>query len=104
MKVSDRVLVLHLRADGIWETIGDAVAGEGTITGTFTSLSPVFYAVVTEEQQETQDSNSGAVPSAANTLVSPKTGEADLPYLALLALLCAVGGLVLTAGRRRARK
>lgn len=126
VKVSDRVLVLHLRADGIWETIGDAVAGEGTITGTFTSLSPVFYAVVTEEQQETpqpdqlgqpnepsqpqseqqgtQDSNSGAVPSAANTLVSPKTGEADLPYLALLALLCAVGGLVLTAGRRRAWK
>ncbi len=42
----DEVVVLHLKADGTWETI-PSTAGNGMITGTFTSLSPVFYFKVT---------------------------------------------------------
>lgn len=42
----DRIVVLHLKADGTWEQI-NASAGNGTITGVFYSFSPVFYAKYT---------------------------------------------------------
>lgn len=42
----DNVIVIHLTDAGEWENI-PAVAGDGVITGTFTSLSPVFYFEVT---------------------------------------------------------
>lgn len=42
----DNVIVIHLTDAGEWENI-PAVAGNGVITGTFTSLSPVFYFKVT---------------------------------------------------------
>lgn len=42
----DMIVVLHLTTAGQWENI-PATADNGVITGTFTSLSPVFYAKVT---------------------------------------------------------
>lgn len=45
ISAGDNIVVLHLKKDGTWEQIS-ATAGDGVITGTFTSLSPVFYAKV----------------------------------------------------------
>lgn len=51
----DNVIVIHLTDAGEWENI-PAVAGDGVITGTFTSLSPVFYFEVTGVAAETSGS------------------------------------------------
>ncbi len=107
VKATDRIVVLHLTADGTWEVIRDAVAGDGTITGTFTSLSPVFYAVVEpEEQQTAEETNAGYSPeyyeqmkreqTAMNTaqetvMTSPKTSEDAMPYVwSVLAVACTI--------------
>ena len=45
---SDKIIVLHLKSDGVWELL-PATAGDGKITATFTSLSPVMITKVSEE-------------------------------------------------------
>lgn len=50
----DSVIVIHLTAAGEWENI-PAVAGNGEITGTFTSLSPVFYFKVTGTETASEE-------------------------------------------------
>ena len=69
MKTGTKVVVLHQKDNGSWETLA-AKAGDGTVTFTTTSFSP--FAVVTGE-------NSG------------KTGE-SAPIVAVIAVigLCAV--------------
>lgn len=56
----DTVIVLHVKHDGTIERVS-AVAGDGTITATFTSLSPVAWFKVSNAEKTTS--------------VSPKTGE-----------------------------
>ena len=52
----DTVIVLHLDEEGNWEQIKDAEAtADGWITGTFRSLSPVFYFKVETESAVTGD-------------------------------------------------
>ena len=62
-KVGDFAVILHRRADGQWEKVGEGFLGADlTVTGTFTSFSPVLVMVV----------------DAANANVgvkAPKTGE-----------------------------
>ena len=62
-KVGDYAVILHRRADGQWEKVGEGFLGADlTVTGTFTSFSPVVVMVV----------------DAANVNVgvkAPKTGE-----------------------------
>ena len=62
-KVGDFAVILHRRADAQWEKVGEGFLGaDMTVTGTFTSFSPVMVMVV----------------DAANAKVgvkSPKTGE-----------------------------
>lgn len=65
------VTVLHMLPDHNWEIL-PATAGNGTVTATFTSLSPVAFVV-------------GAT--------SPKTGE-TLPVFAILAVICLAGTVV----------
>ena len=65
------VYVLHQKADGSWEKITPDAVGNGTVTATFTSLSPV--AIV-----------------AANA--SAQTGEAA-PYALIGAIVCFMGVL-----------
>lgn len=67
------VTVLHMLPDHNWEIL-PATAGNGTVTATFTSLSPVAFVV-------------GAT--------SPKTGE-TLPVFAILAVICLAGTVVCT--------
>lgn len=65
------IYVLHQKADGSWEKITPDAVGNGTVTATFTSLSPV--AIV-----------------AANA--SAQTGEAA-PYALIGAIVCFMGVL-----------
>ena len=74
VKAGQNVSVLHQTASGAWELL-PATAGNGTITATFTSLSPVAFIV------------NG---TAAGTAASPKTGNA-LPIFAVVAVICLAG-------------
>ena len=62
-KVGDYAIILHRKADGQWEKVGEGFLGaDMTVTGTFTSFSPVAVMVVDA--------------AAAKTGVkAPKTGE-----------------------------
>ncbi|MGN0168636.1 MAG: hypothetical protein ACI4AB_11370 [Acetatifactor sp.] len=59
VKSGDKIVVLHIKHDGSIEYI-PAEAGDGTITATFTSLSPVAWFKVSA--------------SGSNNSISPKTG------------------------------
>ena len=62
-KVGDYAVILHRRADGQWEKVGEGFLGADlTVTGTFTNFSPVLVMVV-------DAANASAVVKA------PKTGE-----------------------------
>lgn len=63
-KVGDYAAILHLRADGLWEKVGEGFLGaDMTVTGTFTSFSPVAIMVV------------DAAQASAPVVKAPKTGE-----------------------------
>jgi len=72
VKAGQLITVLHQKSDGTWEKIADAKAGDGTVTATFTSLSPVAFVV-----EGTSD----------------KTG-AQFPVLAIFAIICLAGAAV----------
>ena len=69
VKAGQKVTVLHQKADGTWEKISNVVVGDGTVTATFTSLSPVAFVV-----EGTSD----------------KTGNVS-PVLTILAAICLAG-------------
>ena len=63
-KVGDYAVILHRRADGQWEKVGEGYLGaDMTVTGTFTSFSPVAVMVV------------DAAQASAAGVKAPKTGE-----------------------------
>ena len=64
ISAGDSVVVLHLKADGGWELI-PATAGDNTITGTFTSLSPVYYFKVSFEGEAQTGASSGSAGTAS---------------------------------------
>ena len=65
------VAILHYdTVQAAWENI-PATAGEGTITATFQSLSPVAFVVDTA-------TSSAATTTEASTTKSPKTGESSM--------------------------
>jgi len=66
VKTGDNIIVLHVKHDGTIEYL-PAVAGDGTITATFNSLSPVAWFKV-----NVGDGSEG---------VAPKTGESFWNYL-----------------------
>ena len=69
VKAGQKVTVLHQKADQSWEKISDVVVGDGTVTATFTSLSPVAFVV-----EGTSD----------------KTGSVS-PILTIVAAICLAG-------------
>lgn len=77
-----KVAVLHYNGSA-WETI-EATAGAGTISATFTSLSPVAFVV---------DKNTASSSTAAKTTsTSPKTGESSMVVVVgMLAMIAAAG-------------
>lgn len=121
----DTVAVLHLTENGVWEHI-EARAGDGVITGVFTSLSPVFYAKVTLEElpyapeyyeQLQADYEAGQAAARAaeqaaeaqleqkvgqseqDTMISPETGDTAMPAAVGMLVLAAAG--ILAAGSRK---
>lgn len=74
VKAGQSVSVLHQTSTGTWEVL-PATAGDGTITATFTSLSPVAF----------------VINNAAST-TSPKTGTASAA--AVLAVVSLAGAAV----------
>ena len=84
---NSRVAVLHFdTAKGAWEVV-ESKAGEGTITATFNSLSPVAFVVDKD--------------TAANGATSPQTGEPITLALAGLAICAGAVGMGVTAKRRK---
>lgn len=84
---NSRVAVLHFdTAKGAWEVV-ESKAGEGTITATFNSLSPVAFVVDKD--------------TAANGATSPQTGEPITLALAGLAVCAGAVGMGVTAKRRK---
>lgn len=96
INAGDQVIVLHLTAAGTWESIS-ATAGNGTITGTFRSLSPVIYFKVSLTPNYT---NTVTSAPASNDTTSPKTGETNMPIAVLVMTLLAGCGIVVYGKRR----
>ena len=63
---TDQIVVLHVRNDGTIECV-PATAGDGCITATFNSLSPVAWFKVSNAEKV--------------TAVSPKTGESFWSFI-----------------------
>lgn len=85
-----KVAVLHYNGSA-WEVL-EGTAGNGTITATFTSLSPVAFVV--DKNTATGTSNGSNTSTGSSSSVSPKTGE----DLGMLTATVAAAVLVLGAG------
>lgn len=85
-----KVAVLHYNGTA-WEVL-EGTAGNGTITATFTSLSPVAFVV--DKNTATGTSNGSNTSTGSSSSVSPKTGE----DLGMLTATVAAAVLVLGAG------
>lgn len=85
-----KVAVLHYNGNA-WEVL-EGTAGNGTITATFTSLSPVAFVV--DKNTATGTSNGSNASTGSSSSVSPKTGE----DLGMLTVTVAAAVLVLGAG------
>ena len=79
------VAVLHYNGSA-WEKV-EAKAGAGTITATFTSLSPVAFVVDKD--------------AAAKASTSPKTGETNVMMSTGIVAVIAVAGIAVTNKKRR---
>ena len=87
-----KVAVLHYNGSA-WEVL-EGTAGNGTITATFTSLSPVAFVVDKNTATATGTSNGSNTSAGSSSSVSPKTGE----DLGMLTATFAAAVLVLGAG------
>ena len=94
VKAGSTVAVLHYNGSA-WERITkDVKAGNGTITATFDSLSPVAF-VVDKEAAE------AASTSTSTSAKSPKTGEFNVLGMAGIVAVIALGGMAVTYSRKR---
>ncbi len=94
------VYVLHYNGSA-WENIA-AKAGDGTVTATFTSLSPVAI-VVADAAGAGADTNTGAnAGTTTDQGTSPKTGESQ--FMVWVAIIAAAGiaGMTVTYRKNRA--
>lgn len=84
-----KAVVLHYDTDKkAWEMV-DTKAGNGTITATFTSLSPVAFVV---DGKAADAANTATTKATTSTqTLSPKTGESNVILYA-----CVVAGIALT--------
>lgn len=102
VKAGMNIVMLHMKADGTWENIPVTVE-DGKITGTFTSLSPVYYFEVKEAANTTTNNNTATnnntttnntttTDNTTTTESSPKTEEVNMNlYITLLAIVAVCG-------------
>lgn len=87
--------LMHLRSDGVWETLPATVV-DGAVTATFTSFSPIVVVEVTQQEKvqddtdDSDDSDDSDNTVETTTVQSPKTGEA-VPFAAVFAIVCVAG-------------
>lgn len=85
---STKVALVHY-TNGAWKAdVTDVKAGNGTITGTFSSFSPV--AIVVDKS------------AADSSVKSPKTGETTMPIVMMAIGVLAVGGVYVMSRKSRA--
>ena len=111
---STKVAVLHYdTTKKAWEKL-EGKAGDGTITATFTSLSPVALVVdkatatsttTTNKGTTTTTTNKGTTSSTtgsktASSTTSPKTGETNVMMYAGIVAVAAVAGMAVTRRKR----
>ena len=115
---STKVAVLHYNTTTkAWEKV-ESKAGDGTVTATFTSLSPVAFVVdkataasttttnkgttTTTNKGTTTTTNKGTTSSttASASTTSPKTGETNVMMYAGIVAVAAVAGMAVTRRKR----
>ena len=75
VNANSKAAVLHFNTEtNTWEVL-DTVVGEGTLTATFNSLSPVAFVV----DKTTASNITGSTTTGSSSTTSPKTGEANGP-------------------------
>lgn len=103
VKESSKVAVLHYDTTAKkWERV-EAKAGNGTITATFTSLSPVAFVVDknTVSSSTTTATGSAATSGSTSGSTSPKTGETNVMMWAGMVAVAALAGMAVTYRRRK---
>lgn len=95
---ASKVIVLHY-VNGAW-TQETAVAGNGTVTVTLNSLSPI--AIYVEANGAAAAGNGSANGSANGAKVSPKTGAAPTMTFVVAIAAAAVAGMCVTAKKKNA--
>lgn len=73
VKAGHDISVIHKKADGTWETL-PGTAGDGTVTATFTSFSPVAIVNNSLKQEQPAEPDSG---NSGNTDNTGNTGSTD---------------------------
>lgn len=104
---STKVAVLHYNTTTkAWEKV-ESKAGDGTVTATFTSLSPVAFVVDKATAASTTTTNKGTTSSTSTTgsktassTTSPKTGETNVMMYAGIVAVAAVAGMAVTRRKR----
>lgn len=79
VKANDKIVALHQKADGSWETITPDKVEDGKVTVTFNSLSPVAF-----------------VTGEAAAVKSPKTGDMTVPFVAIIAVIALAGSALVS--------
>ena len=97
--IGDVVYVLHRTPSGQWEVVGSAVMDASmTVTGVFSSLSPVAFMVV-----KASDAAAASVtPATTAAAVAPKTGENSMIIMVEILAAIALAGTVVLARKARA--
>ena len=89
------VAVLHYdTAAGAWEVV-ESKAGNGTITATFDSLSPVAFVV--DGNAAAGSTAAGASSQTSGSATSPKTGETSVLSMAAVIAAAALAGMAVVS-------
>ena len=108
VQVGDTVVLLHLKADGKWESVPVEVK-DAEVIGTFTSLSPVILVNLSGAEKITTTTSTNptqvtATEKTAATTTAPKTGEfAGVEVAGMLALISVAGIVVYTKRQKTVR-
>ncbi len=92
VQAGDNIAILHFNGKQ-WELIPVESVGNGTITGKFTSFSPVAFVKLPKKLSGTVTGTTPGSFQAKSAVASPKTGSA-VSVLPVLAMICAAGIVV----------
>ncbi|WP_075718620.1 hypothetical protein [Roseburia sp. 499] len=104
--------IFHCKADGTWEYI-PTTEGDGTLSGRFTSFSPVFILRIPKENttstpstdtaKQTVQTPATTTQNATSTTKAPKTGEFAGIYVAGMTAVLSAAGIVAYVRKKNVR-